>query len=211
MLSYRIIFLAIFIICGALIASSSGIHYLNGSVMSSPQAIISAITMNGILLFLPKPKTIDYDYKPVGLRRRLIAGLIDLYIAMGGCLAVFVLFILIIEYFATGLFQWSYERPKFIMRDVLGFIMILGCFYGLYYYFYKHAEKGRATPGQYIMGYRIIPANTGEPKFGARATHAYITLCLWVFMIIPLLKVKDGIYPWDRKSHTRAVRIRIPD
>ena len=46
-------------------------------------------------------------------------------------------------------------------------------------YFWLHPVVGRATLGQYLLGYRIVPAGgvNGEPEYAHRTLSAFFALC----------------------------------
>lgn len=80
-------------------------------------------------------------------------------------------------------------------------------------WFWLHLSLGRATPGRYIMGYRIIAHSeggaNGEPEYAHRALSSFVALLLWPVTWIAVTQ-KDsipGTYHWDRQSHTQAVRV----
>ena len=76
-------------------------------------------------------------------------------------------------------------------------------------YFWLHARFGRATPGQYVMGYRIIATGEGEPEYAHRTLSAFVALCLWPVTAVSASQADStpGTYHWDRESHTRAVSV----
>ena len=199
--------LLLFIISGlALIIYWSSPPKYSYSVRSSPESVISALVFSLLIIFFPRIWGQDLPKKPVGLWRRFFAYSIDLFFIVMLCFPVLMMFTLTLEYFATGEWQWSYDRQEMKPRDIFGFIQGIGVFYGLYYYFYKHAALNRPTAGQYIMGYRIIANGKGEPKYGERVLHAALNLAFGMFLIFAWAKIKDGNYQWDKATNTKAVR-----
>ena len=176
------------------------------SVSSSPESVISALVLSFLIMFFPRISGQDHPKKPVGHWRRFLAYNIDFFFIVMLCFPVLVLTNLTLEYFATGEWQWSYDRQETKPRDIVGFIQGIGVFYGLYYYFYKHAALNRPTAGQYIMGYRIIANGRGDPKYGERVFHAVLNLAFGMFFIFAWSKIKDGNYQWDKATNTKAVR-----
>ena len=77
--------------------------------------------------------------------------------------------------------------------------------------FWLHPVFGRATPGQYVMGYRIVRAGgaNGEPEYAHRTLSAFFALCQFpvTFIAVSQKDSTPGTYHWDRESHTRAVRV----
>lgn len=77
-------------------------------------------------------------------------------------------------------------------------------------YFWLHARAGRASLGQYVMGYRIVAADgPGEPEYAHRTLSAFVALCLWPVTFVSASQDDStpGTYHWDRESHTRAVSV----
>lgn len=164
--------------------------------------------MGGFVIWFPRLPREDYPERRVGIWNRFWACQIDFIVAICLLIGIYIILILIIEYLATGQWQWSYARDEMKVRDVFGEAGIFLLYFGLYYYFYKHAALGRATPGQYILGYRIVPAEYGVPQFGARVFHGAVALWLSIFTLIFTRKNKTGIYFWDDATNTRAISTR---
>ncbi|WP_300394791.1 RDD family protein [Henriciella sp.] len=78
-------------------------------------------------------------------------------------------------------------------------------------YFWLHAAFGRATPGQYVMAYRIVVAPSGntEPEYAHRVLSSFVATCLWPVTFISTSQADStpGTYHWDRESGTRAVSV----
>jgi len=183
-----------------------GIQSHNFSVNSSPLSIFFALLCGFAAIFFPRIERTDVPRRPVGHWRRYAAVNIDFLVIIALLISLYLLPILAIEYFATGEWKWSYKREKAEFRDLISGIGFLGLYFGLYYYFYKHAALNRPTPGQYIMGYRIIPNGGDEPRYGQRVFHGAFNLWLGVFFLYAWSKVKDGNYQWDKATNTKAVR-----
>ncbi|GGB75226.1 hypothetical protein GCM10011503_24890 [Henriciella pelagia] len=78
-------------------------------------------------------------------------------------------------------------------------------------YFWLHGVFGRATLGQYVMGYTILPADgaNSEPEFAHRTISSFVATCLWpvTFIAASQEDATPGTYHWDRESGTQAVRL----
>lgn len=78
-------------------------------------------------------------------------------------------------------------------------------------WFWLQAQAGRATLGQTVMGYRIVPMEgaNGEPEFAFRAIMGFVGLCLWpvTFIAASQKDATPGTYFWDRQSNTQAVSV----
>ncbi|MEP3654410.1 MAG: RDD family protein [Litorimonas sp.] len=78
-------------------------------------------------------------------------------------------------------------------------------------YFWLLPKFGRATLGQYMMGYRIVPADESRPKCLWRLAYVCGTAIMWPLFLFSWFMLRNddiGIYWWDRKSSTRAVSTR---
>lgn len=78
-------------------------------------------------------------------------------------------------------------------------------------YFWLHPRFARATLGQTIMAYRIVPAEdaSNEPEFALRTVTGFAAVCLWPITVIAASQ-KDsvpGAYYWDRETGTQAVMV----
>lgn len=134
--------------------------------------------------YVPIESVIETD-EPVRLWRRLTAFLIDL-------LALFMVL-----------------NPLLSALNIFGGVLFGAVL--VFSYFWLHGRFGRATLGQYVMGYRVAPIEgaNGEPEFAHRTLASFIATCLWPVTIISASQddAIPGIYHWDRESKTKAVRV----
>lgn len=134
--------------------------------------------------YIPETDTIETT-EPVLLWRRLTAFIIDL-------VALFMVLHPIMSMLP-------------IVAAVLAGVTLVFC------YFWLHSVFQRATLGQNIMGYTILPANgaNGDPEYAHRALSSFVATCLWPITIISASQedATPGTYHWDRESGTRAVRL----
>ncbi|MGB3627758.1 MAG: hypothetical protein WA989_18175 [Henriciella sp.] len=109
--------------------------------------------------------------------------------------------------------------------DLLGLFMVLNPLLGglnilggiiigvsiVFCYFWLHGRFGRATLGQYVMGYHVAPMSgaNGEPEFAHRTLSSFVATCLWPVTFIAASQddATPGTYHWDRESNTQAVRV----
>ncbi len=103
-----------------------------------------------------KDNDIIYSSK-VGIIRRFSAFIIDLYIAGIGILPIICLPSLLLEYMATGEWQWSFQRGFFRKTDIIGNIFFFVGIYGIYKYFNWHFKNHMQTIGQYLLRFTLIP------------------------------------------------------
>ena len=134
--------------------------------------------------YIPKTDLIETP-KPVRLWRRFAALAVDLT-------ALY----MILHPVLSGL--------AFLTAALIGITLVFS-------YFWLHGVIGRATLGQTVMGYHIVPAEgaNGEPEFAFRAIMGFAGLSLWPLTVIAASQ-KDatpGTYFWDRETNTRAVSV----
>ena len=176
----------------------------NDTMNSSPEAIIWSASFGACLLFFPRAKGKVRQGVYPGLFRRYFATNIDIVVAMSSIMALFFPVLLLIENAARDEWVWSWEAatsPFYIPSLIVG---ILSCFVGLYFYFRVHLERGRATPGQFMMGYKVIPV--GAPNYNQRIWNGVFWLWLWIFAWAARTE-EEGVYTWDKNSISQAVRI----
>lgn len=177
---------------------------VNDSMESNPQTILSAFLVGLTLLLFPRTElAAQHGFRPK-LFRRYIAANIDLCIAMFLHFGLMFPLLLLIENSARSEWVWSWEAavsPLYTPALILG---ILSCFVGMYFYFKIHLERNRATPGQYIMGYKIIPV--GTPNYNRRIWNGLLWFWLWIFAFMARTET-EGVYSWDKNSNSQAVRV----
>ena len=176
----------------------------NNAMNSSPEAIIWSAGFGACLLFFPRAKSQVRQGVYPGLFRRYFAANIDIVVAMSSIMALFFPVLLLIENTARDEWVWSWEAatsPFYIPSLIVG---ILSCFVGLYFYFRVHLERGCATPGQFMMGFKVIPV--GAPHYNRRIWNGLFWLWLWIFAWAARTE-EEGVYTWDKNSNSQAVRI----
>jgi len=177
---------------------------VNDSMTSSPKAIIWCAAVGASLVFFPRAQGQVRRGVYPGLFRRYFAANIDVAVAAFLMIAILFPFLLLIENAARDEWVWSWETatsPFYIPSLIVG---VLSCFVGLYFYFRLHLERGRATPGQYMMGYKIIPV--GTPNYNRRIWNGLFFLWLWIVAWAARTE-EEGVYTWDKNSNSQAVRI----
>ena len=177
---------------------------VNDSMVASPKPILSYILFGLVLTLFPRQeRKIQPDKRP-RLFRRYLAANIDLSIA--GLLLLGFLFpiLLVIENSARREWVWSWETAISPFYEPALIIGIFTGFIGIYFYFKIHLEHNRSTPGQYIMGYKIVPV--GLPNYNRRIWNGLFWMWLCIFAWASRTETK-GIYSWDKNSNSQAVRV----
>jgi uncharacterized RDD family membrane protein YckC len=84
----------------------------------------------------------------------------------------------------------------------------IGVFVAMYFYFSLHPKNNRQTMGQYVLGYRVVAADSGTPPaYRARALLSFLGLCMWpVSLTMALLNERKAFW-WDAASKTKVVRV----
>lgn len=84
--------------------------------------------------------------------------------------------------------------------DIIGFIFI-------FLYFSALPRFGRATIGQKLMGYRILPIENQTPQYEYRVFYGIVANMLSILTYFEYRNSKTNVFWWDRKSHTLAVYV----
>ena len=184
-------------------------------ILSCPQqpevgywlAGLAAVTAYAAL-FAPRAAPVPGLDRPVNIWRRCAAFLVDVHLLFFVIGAAYMAFQQLMPGLAEA-FWISVPASDVSEPDrvgPLGNLLILGVMAS---YFWLQPLFGRATPGQYIMGYRIEndPDPDVRPRHFYRMIAAYVaasSLHIWGWFV----KYEDtikGNYWWDRIGQTRAV------
>lgn len=168
-----------------------------------PPEFILGILFAIIAFALPRAKPVIGLDRPVRIWRRVVALVIDWYVAGFGILAVIGLSGLAFSSVAlmpgaqVSLSPWSNAA------------LVLAGLSAFFCYFWLHPKFGRATLGQYVMGYRIErdPDPNVPPHHFVRTWVAAVAACsghLWIWFVNDK-NTPPGTYWWDRVGQTRAV------
>ena len=174
----------------------------NDSMIANPKTLIAIAIVSLALLFFPRgEKAIREGIYP-GLFKRYFTAYLDLTIAMYLAFSLLFPILLLTENTARKDWVWSWETAISPAYVPVSIVSILLCFVGIYFYFRMHLERGRATPGQYMMGYKIIP--TGVPNYNRRIWVSARYLLLWFLAWTTDTETED-VYIWDKSSNSQAV------
>lgn len=178
---------------------------------SSLLSVISSILFSIFILRFKQPKQLFDSEYTVGVWRRLGAFFVDYAAVLLVLSPIVSLPLLIAEASYTGDFQWSFYRNFTRSTDQLLFLpAISGTFLCLILYFYRYSISERQTLGEYVAGYKIIPADEeSEPGYLKRVIYSFIGLCAWPVSVILALRHGQKQFWWDRACHTKAVRVKI--
>lgn len=180
----------------------------DGARLIAGSALICCFIAGAIALAGPRLPPQAGLSRPVRIWRRMVAFLIDAYLASFVISSVSVLIAISVDGIGGVPTELPYgsasegEVAEFLWTLPLQFAVVLG-------FFWLHPKYGRATPGQYIMGYRIEPdpSAPGAPLYFLKFCICSLAMCsahLWIWFV----KQEDselGQYWWDRTSRTRAV------
>ena len=170
-------------------------------------AILLLPLLFAIALWWPKRHGAVVEDSRVGLTRLFMALHIDMFvILLGGLPAVFIP-ALVMEYIATGVWQWSFEREVFMPRDWVSLVIGLASCFGGYYYFKWHFDRGAQTFGQHLLRFKVLPSRD-HPSFGSRTFVAWLSLSWWPFWPWTLFRKRQD-YMWDTTSGTKARRVAV--
>ena len=181
----------------------------NGLLGGNAYTLALVIIVAPIIFLWPRPKLPLADHNPVGRFRRYLAAMIDLTCLSFATFAVIFPSAYIIEWFATGSWQWFWTRDINVTesRDIVILTAYFSAYFGMYQYFWRHLQSGKPTVGQFVMGYRIIALE--DAKLRQRLHSGIVALWLWPLALFKTYD-KAGITYWDRDTNTRAVSTRAP-
>ena len=176
-------------------------------VSSSLPALLLGPAVFSLCVARQQPTRLDESPLPVTIWERMSALLIDFASVVVVTIPLISLPGLLLEWQATGTFSWAFEREFMRATDIVSgalFLVILPVLYG---YFVTLPRRGYATIGQYIMGYRIVPLDDfgAKPQYFHRVILSYFLICCilaWGY----LFRQDEGVYWWERKTHTIAMR-----
>lgn len=177
------------------------------SVSREPYAAIWGFVAGTFALVFPQSTTLAKVDQRVEIWRRLFAYLIDLVGAV--IVEIFVLgaVLQLITLLVLGTTDLSMIDSSDPIAGVLGFCSFFAGVALIYILFWLPPKLGRATPGQYVMGYRIVP-DSDVPRFGMRpllifVVHASVHIWIW----FDARGRNDGHFWWDRVTGTRAMKL----
>jgi hypothetical protein len=159
-----------------------------------------------VVLFAPRAAPETGLKRPVQIWRRVCAFIIDWHVLLLPLTALLWALQYLFNGLVGGLWNWispATETSAEATLEVLGLILL---FSSTIAYFWLHPKFGKASPGQYIMGYRIIPdpEAAGQPLHFLRMVAAYFALITWLFWIW-FIDSEGGHYWWDRLGRSKAV------
>ena len=187
-----------------------GLHFLdpgsavNDSMKADPKSILGIILFGLCLTLFPRQERKIQRGKRPGLFRRFLAAHIDLSISGLLTLGFMFTFLIVIENTARSEWVWSWETAVSPFYTPALIIDTFTTFIAIYFYFRIHLERNRATPGQYIMGYKIVPV--GLPNYNRRIWDGAFCMSLWIFAWASRTET-EGIYSWDKNTNSQAVRV----
>lgn len=178
---------------------------------SNPQSLAGLAIISLVVLFSPRRVLPTIEGSSPGRMRRWIAVLTDyLFFVMtlvffGFCIT------LVVEWIATGQWQWAWENPQQSWRDFAMVIPLLTGFYLLYRRLKHSLTSGRPTLGQYLLNIKII---ANGPVFDITLKGfllTYLALGPTIFGLLRKLARRRGAVTdahWSRQLRTRAVSTR---
>lgn len=182
----------------------------NVNVSSSPEGIIMGVGLAIFALIYPQLAGSEDETRVVAIWHRFGALMIDGVALLAATVPIAALPMLFAEAHYMKQFRWSFvrhfERPDDWSNILIPFIIIMAIMIA---YFYLHARSGRATLGQYVLGYRIVKASEpgASPSYGLRLFLACFGMCWWPVSIFLALGNRNHAFWWDALSDTRAVRV----
>jgi uncharacterized RDD family membrane protein YckC len=186
---------------------------VGSAARSSPTALFGA----GILIFAYWVAISDnarYDgTKPVGIFRRAVAYMTDLWIALTILPTVLAVPLLMIESSLTGSFAWEFNRTNLVPTDVLvGIPLLIISIVLINLYFAYPLTRGTQTPGCRLLGLTIIDFDEQDRVPLGRAVMrsflAYLGAVGFLITIpLALWSRQPGVMWYDEIMDTRAAKL----
>jgi RDD family len=161
-------------------------------------------TLFAIIAFLlPRAKPLAGLDRPVRIWRRATAAIIDWYVAGFSIIAAFGLALMALTH------AWPEAAGNLPSHPLLRAALVTIVGSAFFSYFWLHPKFGRATLGQYIMGYRIEsdPDPDVPPHHFMRTLVALFAAGSWHLWgwFVKYEDTQQGRYWWDRIGQTHAV------
>jgi hypothetical protein len=187
---------------------SGNMELVNNSMDGNPFSLVLLIVASVVIFSWPRAKLPVISGIPIGRFRRYVAATIDLLCVSYVYFSIIFSLTYLMEWIATGIWQWSWQREAFEFRDIISYLIFFAGFFGIYQYFWRHLVSGNPTVGQFVMGYRIIELE--HPNLRKRLHSGIIALWLWPIALMRSYDKQRGITYWDKETNTRAVSTRAP-
>jgi len=199
------------IVIGAFIGSlSTGVTFdcgvgCNFSVTDEPYLEVWGALMGVCAVFFPQLDPIKRADQYVSLWRRTVALVVDFHVIVLSAVAVVFVFLRLVLLAIAQTWNWTKLDPLSPIIGPMNIVGLIGGFTLILLYFWLLPQKGRATVGQYIMGFQIVP-DADRPKFWLRPLIGYVAIASLPFWIwFDSKGASEGRYWWDRVSGTRPI------
>jgi len=206
------LFLSAFVGLGVVASMSTQVAFncgigCNFSVPDEPYFELWGTLIGVAAIRFPQVDPLKRFEPRVRLWRRAVALIVDLHVVATGALAVTFLFLRITMFAIDGTLSWSVVDPSSPVIGPLNALSAIATFAMIYLYFWLVPKNGRATVGQYIMGFQIV-SDVDFPKFWARPVIGFLALASWhIWIWFDRNGEYEGRYWWDRSSGTRPVMV----
>lgn len=165
---------------------------------------LASLSLVLVGLVRQRPQHVVRGTLPVKMWERFFALAIDLHAIFVISLPLLLLPDLLIDWGQTGQFHLV-PSPDAIANPSLwppAFMLVAMCLYVVFL-----PRSGRSTLGQYVMGYSIVPLDDfgAKPQYFHRVILSYFLMCC-IFGWGYLFRQDKGVYWWERKTHTIAMR-----
>jgi hypothetical protein len=184
----------------------------NAMIGGYPLFLIPCALIMIVSFFWPTPVLPPQKGKYVGFIRRIFALGIDAWLLVSAIFITAIPTAYILEWIVIGQWQWAWDRDdKF--RDVAPFLIYHAWFAVAFFYYTRRVREGRPTLGQFVMGFRILPAPDGSPNYARHFRYGAFGLCVYPLTVLLALRKRErreSIFDWDAVSNTRAVSTCAP-
>lgn len=201
-----IIFLALIVESSTPVKIAYG-ENCNLTISRDPYFIFGGLLIGILSIGFPQIKPVTQHATPITLWRRFFAALADLHISIFLALTVVSLGLYAALFLNAGSWNWADYSGTEADAGLLSIGGALVGFLILYAYFWLPPKIGRATIGQYIMGFQII-SDSETPIYVLRPILGYFAIgsfVIWAWF--DSKGATEGRYWWDRATGTRPVKV----
>lgn len=185
---------------------------VNGSCVilarTSPIGLLGSVALLALtILVRPAPATPAVG-QTVRLRRRVGAFFIDVFVAMMIVVPLAAMPMLLYAASVSKVFEWAVQVSQPDWWDhVIAVVLVISSVAGLALYYQLPLRRGRQTLGQYVLGYRLEPSDSGKPQYAKLTMLSFVGACLWPISLAMAASRSDREFWWNRASGMHAVRL----
>ena len=174
---------------------------------TSPVAVLVAIVMLVLVLSYGRKHPTPLEGQ-VSLRTRIAAFLIDLFAAASIMGPLTALPMLGYAALVSGPFVWAVQSTSPGPVDhLVALALVASGFAGALVYFLLPVAWRLQTPGQYIMGYRVVTDGARSPNWLVLGIFAFVGVVTWPISLLLASRRTDREFWWSAQVGLHAVGV----